>query len=263
MKKCIFCETQITKSNKSNEHVIPRWIIERIHPEYTKFIGKHTSFPNNPEVIFNQRDQSFNSLVLGNVCKECNTKWMSKLENETKPILLAILDDRSPVILTREQCLTLSKWAFKTAITLNYSVNYKKIIPLTHANFYYLNNEIPKDVKVDLAFCKEVNIRQLIGGNKKVIHSNDYTDKFDILNKSYITTIQFDHLLIRVAWTPDPKVSVVQMPFSSVYRIHPQEDEEFIIQVIRGGVFRDISQFHFVGSSLVEDGIYKGPLDFD
>jgi hypothetical protein len=47
MKKCIFCDSLITKSTQSKEHVIPKWIFENSNPEYSRNMeGKWTSFPN-------------------------------------------------------------------------------------------------------------------------------------------------------------------------------------------------------------------------
>jgi hypothetical protein len=55
MKKCIFCESLITKANKSNEHVIPKWILDRLEPGYTYNQNeKWTTFPTNPEKIISE-----------------------------------------------------------------------------------------------------------------------------------------------------------------------------------------------------------------
>jgi len=259
MKECIFCGLKLTRYNRSKEHVIPQWIIESLNFCKSKISGKHTSFPNIPEIIYSQRELDINSFVLGNICKFCNNIWMSELENKMKPLFLAVLDDRSPTILTKEQCLLFAKWAYKTAITINYSVNYKKIIPVSQVHYFYLKKDLPFNIKVDLAFCREINLHWLIGGNKKFAVLNKYND----LNKSYVITIQFDHLLIRVSWTPNSALQFLPVPASFVYRIHPQENDEQLIQVIRGGIFRDIEQFHFTASIIAEDGAYDQVPDFN
>lgn len=255
MKECIFCESTITKSNKSKEHVFPIWFLKLINPEFSNFLGKHTTYPNKPEEIFFEGNQDIYSLVLGNVCTECNSGWMSKLEEDTKPILLAVLDDSSPIILTNEQCFVLSKWIFKTVITLNYAINYKKIIPIEHVHNLYKYNLLPINAKIDLAFSHDIGFHQLIGGNKIVILSNGYQDQNEFIKKIYVITLQFNHLLIRFSWTPDNNVQVKLFPIDSVYRIYPQPKNEISIQVIRGKVFRDISQFHFKFTVFTEDKI--------
>jgi hypothetical protein len=259
MKECIFCGTKLTRYNKSKEHIISQWIMESLKFNKSKIYGKHTSFPSNPETIYNQREFDISSFVFGNICKFCNNGWMSELENSMKPLLLGVLDDRSPTILSKEQCLLFSKWAYKTAIIINYSVPYKKIIPISQVHNFYLKKELPSNFKVDLAFCQEINLHWLIGGNKVFAVFNKYND----LIKSYIITIQLDHLLIRTSWTPLSNLQVLPIPVSSVYRIHPQENDEQLIQVIRGGVFRDIEQFHFIATIIAEDDAYAQIPDIE
>jgi len=262
MKNCIFCGTKLTRRNRSKEHLIPRWLLDIVQSNDIEFFGKHTTFPNKPEVLLSERYQGKYSLVLGGVCKNCNNNWLSQLENNTKPILLAVLDDRSPIILTYDQFILLAKWAYKTAVTLNYAANYKNIIPLTQIHNFYLDDKIPTNVIVDLAFCNEIGFNYLIGGNKKLVTFNKKQNK-NILKRSYIITLQIDHLLMRISWTPDRKYQVLPVPASFVYRLYPQNDKEITIQVIRGATFRDISQFHFVASIIAEDDVYKELPDIE
>jgi len=255
-KVCIFCGASIKRNNKSKEHVIPRWLIDSLNFHEIKLYGKGTSFPNVPEIIFNQSSYGIYSLVLGNVCKLCNTSWMAELENNTKPLLLAVLDDRSPTILSKEQCLILSNWIYKTAITLNYQADYKKIIPMKHVKDFYLNKKVPTNVNIDLAFCREIDLHWYIGGNKKLVLLNR-SKELKVLNKSYIITLQINHLLLKITWSPDSTVQILPIPVSYVIRIHPQVKEEPIIQVVKGCIFRSIEQFHFETTIFVEDGVLK------
>jgi len=56
MKYCLFCRTKITKSSKSKEHIIPCWLIELLQIADMELLGKHSTFPNDPEIIINQRN---------------------------------------------------------------------------------------------------------------------------------------------------------------------------------------------------------------
>lgn len=256
MKKCIFCDSPITSKNKSKEHVIPKWIYENGNPEFDQNMeGKWTSFPNEPEKIFHQRSQPFSALVMGNVCKNCNSNWMSDLENQFKPLFEGLYEEESPIILTNEQCIIISRWTLKTAIALNYSVHYKKIIPLNQARYLYSNPDVPANLNVDLAFCYDVGIKQLVGGNKLAILSNKYENEKSIINQCYIITLQFDHLLLRIFWTPDPRIQIKDIISSKVYRIYPLEGEEIIIQYVKDGLYKDISQFQFHSPIIIDDKV--------
>jgi hypothetical protein len=188
---------------------------------------------------------------------------MSTLENQFKPLFVALYDENSSKFLTAEQCLIIAKWAFKTAVTSNYSANYKKIIPLDQIHSFYQDNDLPSNLKADLAFCAQVGLRKLIGGNKLAIIPNTYKNQKELINKSYIATFQFDHLLIRISWTPDAKIQIRNIDSSTVYRVYPQEKERILIQYVKDKVFKDIAQFHFFSSIIVEDSVVVPPQDFN
>jgi hypothetical protein len=264
MKKCIFCDSLITKATQSKEHVIPKWILDKLEPGYTyNNTGKWTTFPTNTEVIFSERKYSSYSTVLGGVCKKCNGGWMSDLETQFQPLFNALYEEESPVIFTKEQSIIFAKWAFKTSITLNYSANYKKIIPIEHIHYFYRNKDMPPNMKVDIAFCEKEGLHQLIGGNKLSIIPDSYKNGKELIEKSYIATFQFDHLLIRLSWTPDPRLQVRNISSNTVYRVHPIEDKDLLIQYVKDEVFKDISHFHFFSTIIVEDSIVERTPDFN
>ena len=51
------------------------------------------------------------------LCASCNNGWMSRLENEAKPVMKSILDDKLKDIDISAQS-TLARWALKTAMVL-------------------------------------------------------------------------------------------------------------------------------------------------
>jgi len=256
MKRCIFCDSILTKSTRSKEHVIPKWILENLEPGYIyDHTGKWTTFPNKPEHVLSVRNYSLLSSLLGGVCKSCNEGWMSTLETEFKPIFVALYDEQSPLIITRNQGTVIARWAYKTAITANYSANYKKIIPLDQIHSFYLNHDLPQNLVVDVAFCKEVGIHHLIGGNRLAIIPNSYENKSEFLDHCFVVTFQFDHLLIRLSWTPDAKIQVRNISNTTIYRIHPLGKNEILVQYINDELFDSISHFHFFSTIFVEESI--------
>lgn len=253
MKRCIFCDSILTNRTRSKEHVIPKWILENLEPGFTyDHTGKWTTFPNKPEHIISVRNYSMLSSLLGGVCKSCNEGWMSTLEMEFKPIFIALYDEQGPLIITQSQGSIFARWAYKTAITTNYSVNYKKIIPIDQIHSFYSENDLPQNLKVDVAFCKEVGIHYLIGGNRLAIIPESYDRKKEFLDRSYVVTFQFDHLLIRLSWSPDAQIRVRNIPNKAIYRIHPLDLKEMMIQYIKDELFDNISHFHFFSTIFVE-----------
>jgi len=256
MRTCLFCSAHLTRQNRSKEHVFPRWLVSHLEAQDERFIGTVWTYPNEPTVIFNEREHDALSLVLGNVCQGCNTGWMARLEEDTKPLLEALCAGQSPIVLTHEQCNSLARWTFKTA-ALNYSANYKRIIPLEQIRQFYTAGRLPENGTIDIAFCYQVGIHWVIGGNRRFVTRSGLTDAQK--RGTYVATLQFDHLLIRLAWVPVDGVKAVAAPASAVYRIFPQDKSE--LQLVRGRIFKDHAQFHFTATMLAEEGVYPNDLD--
>jgi hypothetical protein len=257
MRTCLFCSAPLTRHNRSREHVIPRWLVFHLKAQANRFVGTHWNYPNEPIVIFDEREQDLLSLVLGNVCKPCNTGWMAKLEEETRPLLELLLTGCSTV-LTSEQCDILARWTFKTAAALNHSANFKRIVPLEQIRQFFTAGRLPENATVDFAWCYRVGIHWFVGGNKKfALLSSKITKSQKIA--SHVITFQFDHVLLRLVWVPVEEIKAIIIP-NIVYRIFPQDNSK--LEVVRGRIFKDDAQFHFMATILAEDGVYPSELDF-
>lgn len=104
--KCIFCDGYgLTK-----EHIWPKWL----NPYLPKDVVNHeisfeTIFPDRSIHETEIRSGSVQSGRVRRVCLSCNTGWMSKLQEDTKPILLPLILGQNS-LLTRKSQSTLSAW---------------------------------------------------------------------------------------------------------------------------------------------------------
>ncbi len=104
MRKCHFCAS----SADSKEHAWPKWLASRFGGSSSILdiqIGDRTYVvrPTFPEV------------TVRSVCLECNTGWMSKLEEDAKPAIALLLSDRGGVLNVQEMHL-MAAWVLKTAM---------------------------------------------------------------------------------------------------------------------------------------------------
>ncbi|MGO1160531.1 hypothetical protein ACTOV4_01070 [Brucella sp. C7-11G] len=89
-KPCLFCGRW---GSKSREHIFPRWMkgsVQSIH-ETTFHQTTNFDYPNNVANIgYGLLKRPGRSLdqTLRVVCRPCNNGWMSRLQNQVKPILL-------------------------------------------------------------------------------------------------------------------------------------------------------------------------------
>lgn len=119
---CAFCGggPQFTK-----EHAWPRWLhpyAKTVPPtRFSRSLGFARISPDtwaeSPTVVVEQPG-SVLRVVAREVCARCNGGWMSRLEQDAKPILLRLMQaagDGSRVLLGPAEAATVGAWAVKTA----------------------------------------------------------------------------------------------------------------------------------------------------
>ena len=116
VRSCVFCGIELTKSNRSKEHIVPEWLQKaRGLSDQTLSAGFGTA-----SSLTIKRQMDLDSFLAGKVCENCNNGWMHDLEEATRSLLIRLLDrDANPETLGEEERQQLTKWAIKTAISCN------------------------------------------------------------------------------------------------------------------------------------------------
>src|SRR5580658_1325364 len=114
-RQCIFCNNQA----KTKEHLWPAWTLEnrpkKVPFKQTRGKGPATYFCGEVEAKC--------------VCEQCNTGWMSALEERIKPILGPLMADFSiPIDVTQQRCI--SVWSVKMAMV------WEAMKPASQPRFY-------------------------------------------------------------------------------------------------------------------------------
>lgn len=105
---CIFC----TEKAATTEDAWPLWLMKRFPSS-----DKARTFAEIGVRNIGNWPMAKPRLPLKRVCRTCNNGWMSRLENEAKPVIESILDDKIKAVDASAQ-LTLARWAVKTAMVL-------------------------------------------------------------------------------------------------------------------------------------------------
>jgi len=198
-KQCLFCPRAVD----SAEHVWSDWILEDLKPVQPIHItiGKTMSkWVDNPEVRVRC------------VCQKCNNGWMSDIENENKPHMLAMMNDK-PTVLQPKQEKLLTRWAILKAMVIDGSS--KRRTP------FYSESE-RSGMKPPLRSLPVGTITWIGRLSVKAFHAG-LTDTFgEIRNvpKAFhccVTTIIVGHLVIQVV------TMHVIAPFATL-RVHPVDN---------------------------------------
>lgn len=123
--RCIFCgsQYQITK-----EHVFPVWLrdIFRRGPTDTHTFGFHDENPITPGASTVARRRSGQGQVgskkIRKVCRQCNNGWLSRLEDDARPILYDLVYGNSRQLSPLDQRI-LSDWIVKTTMTAEFLIH--------------------------------------------------------------------------------------------------------------------------------------------
>lgn len=203
IKQCVYCDNELTKENRSKEHVIPKWLLEFLKIRNTKIQPTHYSPEFNAISI---RNHTLDGLVTGQICKFCNNGWMSQLEDEAMSILKPlIICNRAVVDLNDKERQIIGRWTIKTAFNLNSASNYIYNIPAEHFK-YVKSNCITLPPKVysfgqqhhgkDSFFWIQGSIWEIIEGSEKLKIINEF-HKY-----SFKIAFQFGKLLLLIAYFP-------------------------------------------------------------
>lgn len=152
MKTCIFCERALTEGARAKEHIIPEWLIKHLELHDGEMNFSHLTWEQQADsfkpVVKSNSSMRPRSFVSGNVCKTCNSGWMSSLEIQAMPILKQLIArDEAVFPLGPNEKEILARWALKTAVSYNYATTYKHKIPRDHARYLVDHrNGMPKSI---------------------------------------------------------------------------------------------------------------------
>jgi len=104
LERCPFCD----ESDPTDEHVFPQWVSRELASLGT--LTDHRS-PHGPRPI-----EKIGATAP--VCRKCNNRWLSVLENDTKPVLGPMIRGEEQRLFADQQRL-LATWALKTAMMLD------------------------------------------------------------------------------------------------------------------------------------------------
>lgn len=124
-RRCVFCDgTPVSK-----EHIFPAWMRNYIpektfqahHYQYAYSADNFTGQPKRVEQKGKlERPGDRRSRTLRVACIPCNSGWMSKMQNNAKPLLLPFIRGEWPPLTMHEQQI-IASWAAMTTMVREYS----------------------------------------------------------------------------------------------------------------------------------------------
>ena len=89
---CLSCGQ--TNAPESGEHVFSKWLLkylDALRAPISHFRYQVTA-RNESHVTSHLKQVRLNSFQLRSICQPCNSGWMSRLENDAKPIVIGLME---------------------------------------------------------------------------------------------------------------------------------------------------------------------------
>ena len=194
MTTCWFC-----RSDKagSREHMFPRWLNEVIPGQ----VGPLLDVRENQETetgVFRRKWLRTGPAreTVRSVCKDCNTGWMSRLEERAKLLLSPLIRGGSASLKGAELVLV-AAWATKTATVIESRNPPEQCVSTPETRAIVMNEERPPaSVQVD-AFTFEGEPLSGYWRHAAAVSRRSARDPADISNYA-VTVMTFGHLGLRV-----------------------------------------------------------------
>jgi hypothetical protein len=184
MRSCIFCGNY----SLTREDAWPLWLMRKFPKKSTGIMEGQIGTKHLPPWR-----QISPELKVKFICKECNNGWMSRLEDQVKPILEPIFNHETILISSQQQSI-LSAWAVKTAMVLEaiYSSKFWFYLPVER-RFLMETLHPPALTYVWIAKC--INPTGCYSKASKLTgRTNDLTSN----DTGYCSTIGFGPLALQV-----------------------------------------------------------------
>ncbi|HXS95936.1 MAG TPA: hypothetical protein VN736_15125 [Candidatus Limnocylindrales bacterium] len=210
-KTCLFCGRVLPpkriKNGKSDEHIIPQWLMDHLGLRTMPVTGMRWDVPSRQ--VLELKQHAIRKFVSGGVCAGCNGGWMSKLETETKPLLIRLIADPHELsLLTEYERFLLARWTLKTAAALNAASfgnpgnPLDRPIPRAHLK-PLVSGSFPDEVVVFAGGCPNNRIADFIQNASWAVPKYSVPLVKEEQDRSYKVGMSFRSLLLGVAYYPN------------------------------------------------------------
>ncbi len=150
---CIFCNQ---RKPRAKEDIISAWLSKELNPTGKVFTDFFTDIPGQPVTKRTEQFGNLATLKLKRVCVDCNGGWMSRLEEDTRPLLEPLIRGIT-TSLTPAMQRQIAAWGQLKCLTLDayYLDTYKGVqhLPVTLSHEFCQSHQPLMNSFVTLGRC--------------------------------------------------------------------------------------------------------------
>jgi hypothetical protein len=199
-RSCIFCGST---SKLTKEHVLPAWLLRKVGGAYGgeqggSFRGTHLS---SIGCTLSERKFAGDQHQAKLVCGVCNHGWMSRLETAFATLLPRIQADTSPRSFSKRERQKIALWLLKTAIMVQQSANYRKILPDDLGRDLSRGTTVPRATKVFYGTVRNPETIRWAQSNfaMALVRPAD-SISIDYKTDTFVIALAIEHTLLVLGW---------------------------------------------------------------
>ena len=207
MKNCVFCGGE---SGATREHIIAEVLQRKMHLEDIEIELGVRSEDGDREF---RPAHKFNQLVTRQVCGECNSGWMSRLEVEFVSVVGDLIKPEWPFDASRllqeavRRSAVIAHWTLKTAITASMAGVTKRPIPDEITNDVQFGG-LPPYYGVQLAHIRKRDFNMISHRGFWLIENDEKRWRSATSGRSFDVLFQLNHLAIRAISAPGVELGI-------------------------------------------------------
>ena len=219
---CVFCGSPAD----SREHVFAKRLCKRASVTHLPVISE---FFAEGEGTVTRPPHLLDGVKVRHVCTDCNNGWMNHLESWFEQRLGCLIEPSWPKLSLpmieslREERAQLAHWLMKTAVMFNLAALQRDRVAFApEVTAKIKDGVLPTQCWVDLAYSKLSTVGGAISKCSRVVNGGAY-NRSQVYSKGlgFRFTIQFNHLLLRIARMPEANVTY-EFPGGAVpVRLYP------------------------------------------
>jgi hypothetical protein len=207
-RSCVFCGSPAD----SREHVFAKRLCKRANVEHLPVISE---FFAEGDGTVARPPHLLDGVKVRHVCTACNNGWMNDLEAWFEQHLGCLIEPSWPnlalpmIEALREERATLAHWLMKTAVMFNLATLQNDRVAFDPTVTGKIKDGIlPPHCWVDLAYSRLSTVGGAISKGFRVVNGHAY-NRNQVYSKGlgFRFTIQFNHLLLRIARIPEANVT--------------------------------------------------------
>lgn len=187
--ECIFCRRE---GKASREHLWPRWAQGALGKEERGQLTPHSLEPHDGPG--KRWEAPPFTATLKDVCQQCNSGWMSRIESEAKAYMEPMITGTKGLLIDVDAQWAISHWAYLKVLLFERVDTRQRLLSERHYREMYESSLSEPTLPANMSVFLAAHQGQRVGQYQHRLLADAETEKPEL----FIATITMKHLVVQV-----------------------------------------------------------------